>query len=289
MSKIKLSVVLATRNEEENLAKCLESIKSIADEIIIMDEKSTDNTVQIAKKFDAKVFEVEHESIFHITKQKAIDKASGDWILQLDADEIVTPQLAKEIREVLGHTEGIKKRKIPELFRRHQKIVEKRDGKLGKDTGEIVAFFMPRRNIFLGKPLTHAGVYPDGVIRLIKKGKARLPAKSVHEQMEIDGEVGWLLGELEHHDSPTLSRYLWRMNRYTDLHAQELADKNVPKNAIYFILYTICKPAVVFFRLFLRHAGFKDGIRGFLWSLFSSLHFPLAYFKYLTGGYNTNK
>lgn len=280
---IKLSVVLATRNEEENIGRALAAVKEIADEIIIFDEYSTDKTKEVARKYGAKVYEEPHHANFHITKQKAIEKAEGEWILQLDADEAVTPELAKEIMQILDMSyEEIKSRKTPELLLRHQSVVENRDGKIGKNTGEIVAFFIPRRNMFLGKPLIHAGVYPDAVIRLIKKGKAYLPAKSVHEQMVIDGEVSWLFNDLEHHDSPTLKRYLWRMNRYTDLHAQDLADKKIAKNFWQFINYTVLKPKLTFLNLFIRHAGFKDGIRGFLWSFFSSLHFPLAYFKYLT-------
>ena len=98
----KLSVVLATRNEEVNIARCLNAIKHIADEIIVYDEHSTDRTVEIAKKLGAKVFSVDHQDNFHITKQKALNLAKNGWILQLDADERVTSKLAEEIKEVLN-------------------------------------------------------------------------------------------------------------------------------------------------------------------------------------------
>lgn len=298
---MKLSVVLAIRNEESNLPSCLESVKDLADEIIVFDEQSSDKSVEIAKKYGAKVSIVAHQDNFHITKQKAIDAATGDWILQLDADERVTPELAKEIKKVVlmdldisCHPEYFKNGVILpftnhqplntrhlSLFSRHQSLIEKREGKLGKQTGEVVAFFIPRRNLFLGKPLIHAGVYPDGVIRLIKKGKARLPGKSVHELMEVDGEVGWLFNDLIHNDSPTLSKYLNRMNRYTDLHAGQLKEKKVSRNALFLIHYSLFKPLFIFLKLFFIHKGFLDGMCGFLWSSFSALHFPLAYFKYL--------
>ncbi|EKD94533.1 MAG: glycosyl transferase, group 2 family [uncultured bacterium] len=285
---MKLSVVLATRNEEENIERCLESIKSIANEIIIFDEYSTDRTKEIAEKFGAKVFLEPHHDIFHITKQKAIDMAKGDWILQLDADEVVSPELSMEIQGIINHevtssaynqSPIIKQNK---LFDRHQKLIEQRNGPIGKQDGEVVAYFIPRRNMFLGKPLIHAGVYPDGVIRLIRKGKAYLPAKSVHEQMVIDGKVGWLNGDLLHFDSPTLSRYLNRLNRYTDLKAQELKSSKTPKNLWSFLQFTILHPTYYFLLLFIRHLGFLDGVNGFLWSFFSALHFPIAYFKYIT-------
>ncbi len=285
----KLSVVLATRDEEENIGGCLRSVKDIADEIVVVDESSTDKTREIAKKYGARVYKVKHEPIFHKTKQKALDKATGDWILQLDADERVTPGLAKEIREVIEMSPILlKQRKVDtkkqKLFERHQRTIEKRDGKIGRNTGEIVAFFLPRLNFFLEKPLVYAGVYPDANIRLVKKNKARFPAKSVHEQMQIDGEVAWLFNDLEHHDSPTLKRYFNRMNRYTDLHAQELESAGISRSYFALFYFSFIKPVITFLKLYIRHKGFLDGMRGFLWSLFSALHYPIAYFKYWQTG-----
>lgn len=275
-----LSVVLATRNEEKNIGRCLASVKKIADEIIVVDENSTDNTEQIAKKYGAKVYEEPHHDIFHITKQKALEKANCTWILQLDADEVVSKKLAREIDDLVHG------RKIPgrpkKLFEKHQKLLEERDGKSGTEIGPVVAYFVARKNMFLGKPLVHAGVYPDGVIRLVKKGFAKFPQKSVHEQIEISGRVSWLENDLLHYDSPTFRRYLERMNRYTDLHAIELKEKHIKKNVFQLVSYTLIKPTGVFFKLFIRHFGFLDGPRGFLWSFFSALHFPIAYYKYWT-------
>src|SRR4030042_2334954 len=286
----KLSVVLATRNEEVNLGRCLDSVKAIADEIIVVDEGSEDKTREIAERYGARVYKTEHEPIFHKTKEKALNLASGDWVLQLDADEIVTPDLAKEIKNILNinnddiyEYEKEEKQKNPgysKLFQRHQRLIEEREGHLGKPTGKVVAFFIPRRNIFLGKPLIYGGVYPDGVIRLVKKGHAHFPAKSVHELMEIDGEVAWLFNDLEHHDSPTFNRYLERANRYTDLTASEYKDKKIPTNLLYLLNYSFIIPAVTFLKLYIRHRGYKDGMRGFIWATFSALHFPIAYFKY---------
>lgn len=287
----KLSVVLATLNEEAYIGDCLKSVKGIADEMIVFDESSTDKTKEIAEGLGAKVFIVTHEPHFHITKQKAIDKAQGEWILQLDADERVTPALAEEIRKAISMTrEELRNRiidpKKERLFKRQQALLIQRDGVIGKSTGEIVAFFIPRRNYFLGKALIHAGLYPDGVIRLFKRGKANLPSDDVHAQMKLDGEVAWLENDLEHHDSPTFTKYLKRMNRYTSLHAEELKDKGVKKNLAGFIYYVFLKPVGVFCSLYFRHKGILDGVRGFIWSLFSSLHYPVAYFKYWTGKFD---
>ncbi|KKR11470.1 MAG: Glycosyl transferase family 2 [Candidatus Woesebacteria bacterium GW2011_GWA1_39_21] len=300
-----LSVVLATKNEEENIGPCLESVKNLADETVVFDEFSTDKTREVAKKYGAKVFEYQNKSNFHETKQKAIDKSSCDWILQLDADERVTTELATEIKIVINSSnvelaprlicypevaakikekgvsdEQLQLPKNVELFIRHQKLIERREGKLGNHSSETVAFFVPRINFFLGAPLRHAGVYPDGVIRLFKKGKAWLPGKSVHELMDVDGGVGWLFNDLEHHESPTFSRYLERANRYTDLTAEQFKTNHVSTDIFTLFYYSFVKPANVFFSLYIRHLGILDGMRGFVWSCFSALHFTIAYFKY---------
>ena len=288
MTVPRLSVVLATRNEEENIGRCLESVKDIADEIIVVDEQSSDNTREIAQKYGAKVFTEPHHEIFHITKQKALEKAKGGWILQLDADEVVTPELAKDIISVVTNSQpstlNVPSDKL-ELFKKHQKLIEIRDGKIGKEGGGIVGYFIPRRNMFLGKPLIHAGVYPDGVIRLVKNGYAHFPQKSVHEQISLDGKVSWLSSDLLHFDSPTLKKYMSRLNRYTDLKAQELRKGKNRKNVYGFYVYTIHKPLVTFLSLYFRHLGILDGVRGFLWSFFSASHYPIVYFKYLTNSH----
>jgi len=107
--------------------------------------------------------------------------------------------------------------------------------------------------------------------------------KSVHDIMQIDGNVSWLFNDMLHNDSPTLSKYIMRLNRYTDLHAEELRRRKVSKNIFYLFYYSIFKAKVKFLMLYFRYKGFKDGIRGFLWSAFSAWHYPIAYFKYWTG------
>ncbi len=276
---IDLSVVLAVRNEEKFLGKCLESIKDIAGEIIVFDEKSTDKTPEIAKKYKAKLFSVNHEENFHITKQKAIEKASKKWILQLDADEQVSSKLAQEIVKVISmndqELEFYESNLSNDLFPRHLKVIEARDGKIGTDNGSYTAFFIPRTNYFLGSFLKHGGVYPDGVVRLVKNGYAHFPCRSVHEQIEIKGRVGWLENNLLHFADESFGRYISRFNRYTDIEA-----KNVTGG---FLQNLFLKPLFDanqgFLTIYLRHLGFLDGLPGFIWALFSALHFPIAYFK----------
>lgn len=284
---MKLSVCLATFNEEENIARCLDSVKDIADEIIIVDGKSTDKTVEMARKYGAKVIITENHPIFHINKQKAMDEAKGEWILQLDADEVVSPELAKEILKVTDmskeeletYEESLPNRN---LFLRHEKLIEEQKGVIGEKTGEFVAFYFPRKNYFLGKYLRYGGVYPDGVIRLIKKGKAFLPAKDVHELMTVNGRVGWLQNDLYHYDSPTFSRYLMRNNRYINLIADEMKRNKTGKDPYQFIDHMFIRPIKWFLLTQIRHKGILDGYQGIVFSFFSALRFPRAYWRYIT-------
>ncbi len=281
----KLSVVLATFNEENNIHDCLESIKDLADEIIIVDGSSSDRTVEIAKKFDAKVIITDNPPIFHINKQKALELANNEWILQLDADERVSLPLKNEIKKVLNLTEKELEdyqTKLPQrkLFERHQKLIEQRDGKIGTQ-GPYVAFFIPRLNYFLGKYLRYGGVYPDGVIRLIKKNKAHFPCVSVHEQIAVSGKVGWLQNPLYHKDSPTFKRYLERNKRYINLMAKDFQSANLKTSLFNSIKYLLFLPIYWFILTFIRHKGFLDSWQGFVFSFFSSLRFARAYIKYL--------
>lgn len=285
MKTSSLSVVLATFNEEKNLPACLDSIKNIADEIIIVDGSSSDRTVEIAHKFGAKVKVTDNPPMFHINKQKALEMATKDWILQLDADERVSADLANEIKNVIALTNdeiADYQSKLPDkkLFLRHQKLLEQRDGTIGTK-GDYTAFFVPRLNYFLGKYLRFGGVYPDGVIRLVKKGKAHFPCKDVHEQIAVEGKVGWLQQPLYHYDSPTFARYIQRNNRYVALLANELKDQNTPKNIFSMVKYLLVLPIQWFVLSFGRHKGFLDGWQGFVFAFFSALRFPRAYLKYV--------
>ena len=249
MKKISLSIAIATYNEEANLEKCLEAVKDIADEIVIVDGSSTDNTVKIAKKYKAKVVVTDNPPIFHINKQKAIDLCRGDWILQLDADEVVTKDLKREMMVIIGDGSGIS------------------------------AYWVKRRNYFLGKWLKKGGQYPDPVIRFFKNGQAFLPCKSVHEQIQVNGEVGWLKNDMLHYSVPTFSRYLTNSNRYTSLTASELKEKKVVINLPNSIKYIVYMPLKTFFLLYFRHKGFVDGFSGFVFALFSGLHYAISYVK----------
>ena len=247
---MKLSVAIATYNEEKNIGRCLASIADWVSEIVVVDGSSADRTPDIAREYKARVIKTDNPPIFHINKQKAIDECKGDWILQLDADEIVTPQLKDEI-----------------LAKINQK-------------SEINGYWLPRKNFFLGRFLKKGGQYPDYTMRLYKKGKGKLPCKSVHEQAVIEGKVDYLKNPLEHYPYASFSHYIDHFNRYTDLIAQELNDQKIPTGFSSFLKYMIFLPKLWFLKTFLRHKGFEDGFAGFVFSLFSSLRFPTSYIKY---------
>jgi len=279
---VKISVVLATHNEEKNIARCLESVKSFADEIVIVDGESSDNTVEIAKKYGAKIEVTENARIFNVNKQKAIDMAKNEWILLLDADEKVSKRLKDEIIHLANLTkEELNKYEEDTLqnriFKRHMQVIEERDGIIGDDTEEFAAFFIPRLNYFLGKYLRYGGVYPDGVIRLYKKGRVQFPCRDVHEQIEVNGRVGWLKNDILHYSDPTFGRYIKRWNKYTNLIAQDI--KNEKEDIFTPIKYLILKPISWFGLTYFRHKGFLDSWQGFIFSFFSSLRFPVAYIK----------
>lgn len=246
----KISVAIATFNEEENIGKCLKSIVSWVDEIMVVDGSSTDKTVDIAKKYKAKVMVSDNPPIFHINKQKAVEECTSEWILQLDADEVVTDKLKDEIINVVNQLNTIN------------------------------GYYIPRKNLLLGRWMKKGGLYPDYVIRLFKRGKGRFPAKDVHEQIAVAGKVGYLRNDLLHYAYPSFAEYLKKANTYTLLTAEKFNQDKLPINVFTTIKYIIAIPIKTFLTIYFRHLGFMDGFPGFVWALFSSLHYPIAYIKY---------
>jgi glycosyltransferase involved in cell wall biosynthesis len=258
MKKNTLSVVLATYNEEANLPSCLDSVKDIADEIIIVDGSSTDKTVEIAKKYGAKIKLTTNKSNFHINKQMAIDMATKDWILQLDADEHVSPELKSEITKILE-----------------------------SDSREFNGYWMPRKNWFLGRFLMKGGQYPDYTIRFYRQKMGRLPQKDVHEQAVVTGKVGYLTNALLHYPYKDFKHYLNKWNRYNIFFAYQigvdLKDKNAAEKLLYSVVYLAIKPSHWFLTTYFRHKGFMDSWQGFVFSFYSALRFPVSYLNYLSG------
>ncbi len=281
MSKNKsqtITVTIASYNNEDTIAKCLDSVVHWVDEIIIVDGYSTDKTVEIAKKYKAKVLLRENNPIFHVQKQIANNEAKSDWVLQLDTDEVVSKEMKAEIQKLLGgESFGVSGWISPIKHKINQLLKIFPEPKPLEEAAS--AYWLPRKNYFLNRFLAHTGQYPDPVIRLFQKGQAFLPAKSVHEQMVVKGTIGWLKSDLEHYGTPNFSRYLLRENRYSSLTAMELKELRLKINFFNTINYLFIKPLITFLRLYFRFRGILDGFPGFVFSLYSGLHFAFAYMK----------
>ncbi len=249
MTKPTLSVVLAVYNEEAVLAKCLESVKAIADEIVIVDGGSTDKTVNIAKKFKAKIIATTNKPNFHINKNMAIAAATKDWVLQLDADEVVSPELSAEILEKIS------------------------------TPSDANGYWMNRKNWFLKGFLTKGGQYPDPTLRLYRRGSGRLPERDVHEQASVKGKVDHLKHDLLHYRDTSFEKYLDGFNRYSTFLASQMHEAKVLPTALNGIKYLFFIPAKTFFSLYMRHRGYVDGRPGFIFALFSAFQPAVAYMK----------
>lgn len=249
MRKLKISVVLATYNEERNIARCLDSVKELADEIVIVDGKSTDKTVEISKKYKARVILVDNNPThFHEQKKIAIEAAKGEWVLQLDADECLTEKLVEEIKSAVK--------------------------------GEADGYWMPRSNYFLGRFLKKGGQYPDYTLRLYRNGKGNLQALDVHEQAVVEGTVGYLKHPMLHYGTPDFENYLVRNNKYTSLMAEQYTQMKLPINIINAFNHLVILPFKEFIWIYIRHRGYVDGFPGFVFALFSGLRYGIAYIKY---------
>jgi glycosyltransferase involved in cell wall biosynthesis len=235
---MKISVILATYNEEKNIKDCLESVKELADEIVIVDGTSTDKTVEIASHYTKKIFIRENPLMFHKNKQYAIEKATGDWILYLDADERVSTSLKKEIKSAIRNPKS-----------------------------EINGFWIPRKNIIFGKWIRYTGWWPDYQLRLFRRGKAFLPCKSLHEQPQLTGKAGYLKNPLVHYNYQTVSQFVQKLNKlYTE------NDKNIflSEGKKFNWQDVIHFPSNEFLKRFFLEEGYKDGFHGLVLSIFQA-------------------
>lgn len=238
-----LSLFIITKNEGDKIADCIESAKNICDEIIVCDSNSTDDTVQIAKKLGAKV--IQHEFIgFADQKNYALSQCTGDWVLSLDADEVLTKELAEEIS------------KIP-------------------DDSEFSGFEIHRANYFLGKRMNFSGLDNEYILRLIKNGSGQYKNVLVHEGLEITGKTKRLKNEMLHYSYSDLDNYFNKFNKYTSLAARDL----IEKGRKFSFLGTIFRLPFEFMKRYFLELGFLDGMRGFIWASCSTFYVFVKYIK----------
>jgi glycosyltransferase involved in cell wall biosynthesis len=243
MSRSKISAALIARNESANISEAIKSL-SFADQIVVADTGSTDDTVEIAQRLGAEVHSVEFEG-FGKTKNRALDFCRGDWVLFIDADERVTTELADKVLNTAGNESATS------------------------------GFLINRLTYFLGKPVRHSGWYPDYVLRFFKRQNGKFSINLVHECVEVDGTVGKLEGLLLHYSYRSLDQYLDKLNEYSSLSAKEMFENGKKFN----ILDLLFRPISTFFKMFVFKAGFLDGLNGFILAVLSSYHVFVKYAK----------
>ncbi|HEX9179949.1 MAG TPA: glycosyltransferase family 2 protein [Burkholderiales bacterium] len=223
-----LSVVIITRNEADAIRNCLESVR-FADQIVVLDSGSSDGTPEICRGLGAEVFESVEWPGFGPQKNRAIARASGDWVLSLDADERVTPELRAEIEHALA-------------------------------APEADAYRVPRLSRYLTRYMRHSGWHPDHVTRLFRRGRARFSDDLVHERLIVDGNIATLRGPLLHEAFTSAEEVLEKVNRYSSAGAQMAAARGRRTS----LAGAVLRGAWTFFRTYVLKAGFLDGREGFM-------------------------
>jgi len=246
-----LSVAIVTFNEEENLARTLASV-AWAGQIVVVDSGSADRTVEIARNFNATVLERPWPG-FAAQKNFALSQCTGDWILTLDADEELSPELQQEIRQTLSS----------------QPTVD--------------AFYLKRRNFFLGRWIKHGGFYPDPKLRLFRRGLPSPPqfeSRPVHETISFTGPTATLHADILHHAYPTLSSYIEHMDRYSSLGAELLVERGrTSANVFTFFARIVIFPLLAFKWNYFFRLGFLDGREGLLLNLYHAAYASWKYAK----------
>lgn len=236
----KISAIVIAGNEEKNIADCLESVRWV-DEIIVVNSESTDRTAEIARRFTDKVFSRKWEG-YASQKSFSLQKASNEWVLSLDADERVSPELREEISNLdLSKTDG---------------------------------FYIPRRNYFLNKVIRSCGWSPDYQLRLFRKSKTKLTDRQVHEGFEVEGKREHLSEELIHYTHTTIAGTLRKVEEYSTLEAIEKSGRiHVTGTKLFF------KPFWAFFQHFIIRRGFTDGVHGLMVSIIHAMTKTQVYMK----------
>jgi glycosyltransferase involved in cell wall biosynthesis len=240
-SLLRLSVIIITKNEASHIGACLQSV-AWANEIIVLDSGSSDDTVSICRTYTDKVFSTDWQG-FGIQKQRALDKATGNWVLSIDADEVVTPELKAEIIAAM-------------------------------QTHDYHGFEIPRLSNYCGRAMKHGGWFPDYVLRLFKRECGRFTDAVVHERIIVEGKIGRLNTPFLHDAFVDFDEVLYKVNSYSTLGANLLQQKNVRAS----IPKALFKGFWTFFRTYILKAAFLDGWHGLLLAISNA---EGAYYRYV--------
>lgn len=243
---IRLSVVISAFNEEQRIGACLESVQ-FADEVILVDNESNDKTESIAKKYGAIVLSRPNNPMLNINKNFGFSKASGKWILCLDADERVTPELAREIQAVISYTDK-----------------------------EVKGYLIPRKNIIFGKWIESEMWWPDYQLRLFQEGFGKFPEKHVHELVTVDGAVEKLTEPLIHESYNSVSSYLHKLDKiYTENEAEQIIASGRKLGWIDALRF----PVNDFLKTFFLQKGYKNGLHGLVLSMLQAFYMEVVFAK----------
>lgn len=240
----KLTAIIPTGNEEHNIKDVLETV-GFADQIMVVDSFSTDKTVEIARQYTDCIIQREY---INSASQKnwAIPQADHDWILLVDADERVTPELRDEIQKILSSPEK-----------------------------DIVGYWIYRKNFFMGKHLKHSGLRNDKVVRLFRKDACRYEEKHVHAEIVTKGKLGFLKNRFVHNTYINVNSHINKLNRYAEWQAKDYDGKTGKITIFHFFI----KPLWGFFKHFIIQGGFRDGVRGYYFSCFRMYAIFMRYQK----------
>jgi len=241
----KISCVIITFNEEENIRRALNSVKW-CDEIVVVDSGSADKTVEICEENDCRIYEKEFNG-YGEQKRYAVSLAVNDWILSIDADEVVSDELCEEIKNIFNN-----------------------------DEIKINGFFLPRSLIFLGKQFKYGRESKEYYLRLFNRVYGNFSADRVHEKVKLEGDTQNLKSMLHHYSYTNIEQYFDKFNSYTSKAAQVLFDEGNKGRSIGAIVLGF---PVYFFKNYFIYRNFLNGTQGFLWALFSSLYPVIKYFK----------
>lgn len=240
---MKISLVMIAKNEEKNIAKSLESVKYLVSEIVIVDSGSTDNTNKIAQSYGAKIFKRTFDS-FSNQKNYALSLAMNEWVLHLDADEVLSQELVDEIKQIIDKTDC--------------------DG-----------FMLTRSNFFLGRQMKHSGLDKEDRLRLAKKSLSKYVGGIIHEELKVEGKIGKLNNVFYHYTCPNLDGYFTKFDQYTTFGAIKMFDKGKKSR----IIDIVFRPPFEFIKRYILKLGFLDGLQGFVWAVLGSYYSFTKYIK----------
>jgi glycosyltransferase involved in cell wall biosynthesis len=239
-----LSVVIIAHNEEEIIRRCLDSVKSVAEEIVVIDSMSSDRTAEICRSFGCRVFSRVFDG-YGTQKQFAVDQAAHDWVLSIDADEVLTPELQEEMLILMA------------------------------DPGEAAGFEIPFALFYMGRLLRFGGVGHEKHLRLFNRKHGRFTTVPVHEGIQTEGKTGRLHGKIHHYSYRSISHQLQKIDTYST----QGAKANAAKGRSFLKCQVFLKFKFTFLAIYLLKGGIFDGYPGFMWAYTNALYSSLKVAK----------